>query len=142
MKISFHTKFATGTVVVDVLTGQSIKIKHSTRITIVEGQPQIYLPYTLAVDICPTIIAPPISNAMRFFYMFNLFQPTKAMSTDNSTTSWSTGPPVNTRNILKPSMVESSTGEILQPSVASLSSKYSIFNSSSLRKQPLLRTIL
>jgi alpha-amylase len=128
MKISFHTKFPTGTVVVDVITGQSITLKHSTKFTIVEGQPQIYLPYALAVKICPNIIAPPISNATRFFSMFNFGPFQKDTRTSNAITPWSIGPVVNTLNILKSSVVDFPGGEILRPSTASLSSKYSIFS--------------
>jgi alpha-amylase len=132
-KISIQTGFPTGSVLVDVITGQSIAVKHSTIITVVQGQPQIYLPHSLATQICSNIIPPPINPAVKFFHRFFF---SKATTHESTITSWSNGLPVNTNNILKPPLVDVSSGRILQPPTASFSSNYSIFNATSNKSVP------
>ncbi|KAL3421233.1 alpha amylase [Phlyctema vagabunda] len=125
-KIVVQTKFANGTVLVDVLTGRSVSVKTATTFTIVEGQPQIYLPYQLATEICAHIIEPPMSPAVKFFAIFHFF-PTAPKPPRSDVKSWSNGVPANTTNILKPPMLDFSAGRILQPPPGSLDSPYSIF---------------
>jgi alpha-amylase len=122
-KISIHTAFPTGSVLVNVLTGESIAVKHSTSMTIVQGQPQIYVPYQLASQVCSNIKPPPPPTNLAAKLFYRLFTP----KTDSSISSWSNDLPVNTNNILQPSLQDVSSGQILPPPPASLSSPYSIF---------------
>ena len=122
-KIFINTTFPAGTVLVNVLTGQSIGVKHSTPIAIVKGEPQIYLPHPLATQVCDEIIPPPLPTSFAARMLKRFFP-----ANDHSrVTNWSNGVPVVTHDILKPPLIDVSAGEILQPSPESLSSPYSIF---------------
>jgi hypothetical protein len=123
-KILIHTTFAFGSVLTNILTGHSIAIKHSTSITIIQGQPQLYLPYPLAAQVCSNIIPPPTNYATQLLHRLCFSQATYS---DNTITFWSNGLPVKRGSILKPNMLDVSSGQILKPSRASLSSPYSIF---------------
>lgn len=123
-RISVNTTFPTGTVLVNVLTGKSIAVKNSTYVTVMQGQPQIYVPYPLATKVCSNITPPPTSFAAK---IYRLCFP-KANKFESSTTFWwSEGAPAITHDIVKPALVDVSAGKILQPSPASMSSPYSIF---------------
>jgi len=124
-KVSLHTTFPTGSILVNLLTGQSISVTNSNTITLVKGRPQMYLPYSLASQICEHVILPPQETnlAAKLFYRF--FARTKV----GDGRFWGNGVPVFREEILKESMVDVQGGEVLGPKRESLGSPYSIFQS-------------
>ena len=119
------TVFSTGTVLVDILTSQSVVVRPSVRIMVVAGQPHIYLPHSLASRICSNIIAPPQSPITKFLSMFPF--PYSKRAPGSTQTSWSSGIPANTRNRMRSPTGGYSSGAILHPTPSSLNSEYSIF---------------
>ena len=122
-KISLHTTFPTGSILVNVLTCQSIAVKYSTNFTIIDGEPQVYLPHSLATQICAKIVPPPLPTNFAVKLFYRLFPP----NTHSAVTSWSNGVPVVTHDILSPPSRDVTSGEVLRPPPKSSSSPYSIF---------------
>ncbi|RDW76969.1 alpha-amylase [Coleophoma cylindrospora] len=131
--IPVRTAFPNGTVLVNVLNGQSIIVKNTINITVVAGQPQLYLPLTLASHICSNILPPPQGSLSKFFSIFHFLTATKNPS-GTSLTTWSSGARVNTKDILRPES-PLAPGRILQPPANARSSPYSIFYTSSAKPQ-------
>jgi alpha-amylase len=125
-KISFGTYFPPGTVLVDILTSQSLTVRTSTTVTIIEGNPQVYVPYAIAAKIVQNIIPPPMSPIDKIFSFFRSGS-TAWRDEGGEITSWSTGAHVNQREILKPALIDVSSGSVLQPAPESFGSPYSIF---------------
>lgn len=125
-RVSFGTYFPTGTVLVDIFTRQSLSVKPSTTVTILKGQPQIYLPYAIASKIVNNITPPPMSPIDKLFSFFRSGSTARRDQGENIT-NWSTGAKVNKINILKPALLDVSSGTVLQPPPDSFKSPYSIF---------------
>ena len=125
-KIQFPTLYPKDTILVDILTGQSLKVKGPISLTFTSGMPQIYLPRAIASSILsPQEILPsPMTPIDKFFSFFR-----SSSSPTSEIANWSTGAHVNTRDILLPSRVNVSHGRVLGPDPATFASPYSIFQS-------------
>ncbi|PQE16480.1 Acid alpha-amylase protein [Rutstroemia sp. NJR-2017a BBW] len=129
--ISGQTKFARGTVLVDVLTGQSVLVGRSAKITITAGQPRVFLPHKLATLICSDIAPPLQSFIPRLFSLFNFMSSSKSSSHEAERNFWPCGDAVNAQDIVLDdgdfASKKEQSGQILRPSPASIPSAYSIF---------------
>lgn len=102
--ISFPTQYASGTVLVNILTCASLSVgKSTTSVTFVAGAPQIYLPLGLARQICTNIVAPTPSSSI-FSKIASIFtSSSKAASkteSKSSQTTYNSGTPaVATSNL-------------------------------------------
>jgi alpha-amylase len=125
-KIQFPTLYPKDTILVDILTGQSLKVKGPISLTLISGQPQILLPRAIASQvISPQEILPsPMTPIDKFFSFFR-----SSSSPVSEISNWSTGAHVNTRDILLTSRVDVSNGKVLGPDPATFASPYSIFQS-------------
>ncbi|EMR84292.1 hypothetical protein ACHAQE_000697 [Botrytis cinerea] len=126
--ISTPTMFKNGTIIVDILTGESFRVKRSTNITIVSGEPRIFLPLGLAENICEQIL-PPAQSAISKL-LSRMFGASSSLKTAAEITDWPYGEPVNSSDIIleeKDPVAEQAGAKTLMPSVQESSSPWSIF---------------
>ncbi|KAM0158926.1 hypothetical protein ACHAPG_003862 [Botrytis cinerea] len=126
--ISTPTMFKNGTIIVDILTGESFRVKRSTNITIVSGEPRIFLPLGLAENICEQIL-PPAQSAISKL-LSRMFGASSSLKTAAEITDWPYGEPVNSSDIIleeKDPVAEHAGAKTLMPSVQESSSPWSIF---------------
>lgn len=126
--ISTPTMFKNGTIIVDILTGESFRVKRSTNITIVSGEPRIFLPLGLAENICEQIL-PPAQSAISKL-LSRIFGASSSLKTAAEITDWPYGEPVNSSDIIleeKDPVAEQAGAKTLMPSVQESSSPWSIF---------------
>ncbi|TEY77231.1 hypothetical protein BOTCAL_0057g00210 [Botryotinia calthae] len=126
--ISTPTMFKNGTIIVDILTGESFRVKRSTNITIVSGEPRIFLPLGLAENICEQIL-PPAQSAISKL-LSKIFGTSSSLKTAAEITDWPYGEPVNSADIIleeKDPVAEQAGAQILMTSVQESSSPWSIF---------------
>lgn len=122
------TMFKVGTVLVDILTGQSFTVKKSTRFTLKAGEPRVFLPLRLAENICENIIPPTQSAISRLFA--NVFSFTSSSKAAAEITNWPHGDAVSNGDIIlkeKDPVAEQAEAKVLMPSVDQSSSPWSIF---------------
>ncbi|RAL60143.1 hypothetical protein DID88_000768 [Monilinia fructigena] len=122
------TMFKIGTILVDILTGESFTVKRSTKITIASGEPRILLPLRLAENICKNIIPPSQSAISRLFA--NMFSFTSHSKSAAEITNWPHGDSVSSGDIIlkeKDPVAGQAEAKILMPSVEQMSSPWSIF---------------
>ncbi|QSZ30588.1 hypothetical protein DSL72_000145 [Monilinia vaccinii-corymbosi] len=126
--IFIATMFTIGTILVDTLTGESLTVRQSTKITIAAGEPRIFLPLPLAEIICENII-PPVQSALSRLFP-NMFSFTTQLIIAAEITSWPQGESASTADIIleeKDPVAGQAEAKILMPSVEQSSSPWSIF---------------
>ncbi|ESZ96048.1 glycoside hydrolase family 13 protein [Sclerotinia borealis F-4128] len=129
-KISVPTMFKKGTILVDILTGESFTVKRSIKVTIAAGEPRIFLPLRLAKEICENITPPTQSLISRFFTNLFSFGSASQSQAAAEITSWPHGDPVSHGDIIlkeKDPVTDQTEAKILVPSVEQSSSPWSIF---------------
>ncbi|KAM3068104.1 hypothetical protein ACMFMG_011153 [Clarireedia jacksonii] len=129
--ISGQTKFSRGTVLVDVLTGQSVLVGRSAKITIMAGQPRIFLPLKLAAQLCPNITPPPQSSLSRLLSLFSFMSSSRSSSHEIERDFWPCGDPVNAQAIILNEdglvLKQEQSEQVLGPSPEAVPSAHSIF---------------
>ncbi|KAF5879587.1 putative glycoside hydrolase family 13 protein [Botrytis fragariae] len=96
--ISIPTMFKNGTIIVDILTGESFRVKRSTNITIISGEPRIFLPLGLAENICDNILPPAQSAISKLFS--KMFGASSSSKTAAEITDWPYGESVNSADVI------------------------------------------
>ncbi|KAI9646985.1 hypothetical protein NHQ30_004986 [Ciborinia camelliae] len=127
--ISVHTMFKVGTILVDILTGESLTVKRSTKMTITAGEPRIFLPLRLAVNICENIILP--SHRVISRLIINIISCRSPSKSAAEITDWPHGDSVSSRDIIlkeKDPVAGHAGAKILMPDVEQSSSPWSIFH--------------
>ncbi|RDW65187.1 alpha-amylase-2 [Coleophoma crateriformis] len=129
--ISFSTKFSdtTETTLVDLLTNEQIVVKNSLTVTLVAGQPRLYLPLQLASQVCSSTKSPQVSSASLLVQNLSGMKMSSAnvdLDVSQPAITWSLGAPANTHDILnEPLPLED--GLILTPAIDATETPYSMF---------------